>query len=56
MISESIWQRKEWCSKYKTTDKIIFENYSEFTSLFMIGKADNKQDVVPTDLPLHKIL
>ena len=36
--------------------QIIFENYSEFTSLFMIGKADNKQDVVPTDLPLHKIL
>jgi len=40
MISEAIWQRKEWCEKYKITDKVIFENYSEFTSLLMIGKAD----------------
>jgi len=64
MISDAIWQRKEWCEKYKITDKVIFENYSEFTSLLMIGKADknikqNKEEsVLPcsTDMPLNKIL
>lgn len=66
MISDSIWQRREWCEKYKITDKVIFENYSEFTALLMIGKADkntklgeNKEaSVLPCaiDMPLHKIL
>lgn len=35
-------KRKEWAEKYGVSESVIYQLYSEFSSMIMIAKADDK--------------
>jgi len=39
LLSKSIIKRREWMKKYNISEKIIFELFSEFSSMMMINKS-----------------
>ena len=42
MLSESINKRKQWAKKYNVSEKILFDLFSEFSSIMMLEKAEFK--------------
>ena len=44
MLSESINKRREWSKKYKVSERILFDLFSEFSSIMMLQKAEEKSN------------
>ena len=40
LISQAMLKRKEWTKKYRISDAILFDLFSEFSSMMMIAKVD----------------
>lgn len=41
LLSKQILQRREWMEKYKVSERIIFDLFSEFTAMMIIQDKDN---------------
>lgn len=42
LIAQSIVKRREWSEKYRISDAILFDLFSEFSSMMMIAKKNRK--------------
>ena len=40
LISQSLLKRKEWAKKYRVSDAVLFDLFSEFSSMIMIAKVE----------------
>ena len=40
LISQAMLKRKEWTKKYRIADAVLFDLFSEFSSMMMIAKVD----------------
>ena len=40
LISQAMLKRKEWTKKYRISDAVLFDLFSEFSSMMMIAKVD----------------
>ena len=38
LLSQSIIKRNEWAAKYKVSQRILFDMFSEFSSMMLIAK------------------
>lgn len=52
LISQSMLKRKEWSKKYRISDRMVFDLFSEFSSMIMIakvhsGKKSKMKEVLP---------
>lgn len=39
-MTAAILKRREWGQKFSLGDQVLFDLFSEFSSMMMIGKAD----------------
>lgn len=54
LISQSMLKRKGWSKKYRISDKIVFELFSEFSGMIMIAKVHaNKTDQMSAVFPAN---
>ena len=44
-------KRKEWAEKYGVSESVIYQLYSEFSSMIMIAKADDKLNIKSKSSP-----
>jgi len=44
LLVKSIIKRRDWIKKYKISEKILFDLFSEFTSIMMLAKAKEHKD------------
>jgi len=44
LISQAMLKRKEWTKKYRISDAVLFDLFSEFSSMMMIAKVDGAED------------
>ena len=44
MLSDSINKRREWSKKYNVSERILFDLFSEFSSIMMLQKAEEKSN------------
>ena len=42
LMTAAILKRKEWGKKYSLNDEVLFDLFSEFSSMMMIGRADSQ--------------
>ena len=45
LLSQAIIKRREWSEKYRISDAILFDLFSEFSSMMMIAKKGKKEPV-----------
>lgn len=50
LLSQSIIKRRNWMEKYKISEKIIFELFSEFSSMMLIHKRDEEAGIYVSNL------
>jgi hypothetical protein len=43
LISQAMLKRKEWTKKYRISDAVLFDLFSEFSSMMMIAKVDGAE-------------
>jgi hypothetical protein len=59
LISQSMLKRKEWSKKYRISDKMIYDLFSEFSGMIMISKfhsssskPEKMKEVLPSEYDL----
>ena len=44
-MSQAILKRREWAKKYNVSEAMLFDLFSEFSSMVMLSKTSEKPEV-----------